>query len=40
VGHTVIEEVPGAVEVQAGSIVSKAILRDETLSVYYAQSVG
>jgi quercetin dioxygenase-like cupin family protein len=33
VGHTVIEDVGGAVEIRSGSVVSKVIYRDETLNV-------
>ena len=32
-GYTAVEDAPGAVEVRAGSIVSKVIYRDETLNV-------
>ena len=32
-GHTVVEDAPGAVEVRDGSIVSKVIFRDEALNV-------
>ncbi|HET8525391.1 MAG TPA: cupin domain-containing protein [Actinomycetota bacterium] len=31
--HTAVEDVPGAVEMQAGSVVSKVIYRDQTLNV-------
>ena len=32
-GYIAVEDAPGAVEVRAGSIVSKVIYRDETLNV-------